>query len=513
MPDVLTAARMRAIEQEEIVSGRVSGLALMERAGAGVVAAILRHWPELGTGNRSAVVLCGPGNNGGDGFVIARLLQARGWEVTTCLLGTPDGMGPDARANHDRWLETGTVTGLTQDMTIPDGACPDVVVDALFGTGLCRPVTGPVCKVIARVQDLRRRLGVRCVAVDIPSGICADSGKALGCHMQADLTVSFHRAKIGHHLGIGGGHSVQLDVCDIGLPAGAHGKGQVRLVRTADPAFLSKTAAGQKYVHGHALVLSGGPGRTGAARLAARSALRIGAGLVTLGVPPAAQFEVAAHVTALMQVRIADADGLSNLLQDARLNALCLGPALGTGPQSRALIEAALASQRPLVLDADALTLFRAQPDDLFRMLHNQVVLTPHGGEFQRLFPDIARQLAEPARRGPAYSKVDATRAAAARAGCTVLFKGAATVIATADGKCAIHSAQYDRAAPWLATAGAGDVLAGFITGLLARGAEPMAACEMAVWLHVQCALDFGPGLIAEDIPEQLPGVLRGLGV
>ncbi|MEM6914254.1 MAG: NAD(P)H-hydrate dehydratase, partial [Pseudomonadota bacterium] len=272
--------------------------------------------------------------------------------------------------------------------------------------------------------------------------------------------------------------------------------------------------ADHKYAHGHALVLSGRPGRTGAARLAARGALRIGAGLVTLGVPPAAQQEVACQITSIMLTRVEDGAGLTNTLKDVRLNALCLGPGLGTGEREHALILAALEAKRPTVLDADALSfLFFDEADALFGQLHDQCVLTPHGGEFARMFPDIADKLNAAPTIGPAYSKVDATREAAARAGCTILFKGPDTVIAAPDGRCSINSAQYERAAPWLATAGSGDVLAGFITGLLARGFDPMPAAEAAAWLHVECARVFGPGLIAEDLPGMLPTVFRDLGL
>jgi len=263
-------------------------------------------------------------------------------------------------------------------------------------------------------------------------------------------------------------------------------------------------------------VLTGGPGRTGAARLAARGALRIGAGLVTLGVPPAAQAEVAAQVTALMLTSVTDAGGLAATLEDERINALCLGPGLGLDDHAAGLVGAVLGGghlrlTRRVVLDADALTLI-AQDDARMAALNEHAVLTPHGGEFARLFPDIAEKLGAVPDRGPAYSKVDATREAAARCGAVVVFKGPDTVIAHPDGRVSIHAATHERSAPWLATAGAGDVLAGFITGLLARGVAPMQAAETAAWLHVECARAFGPGLIAEDLPEMLPQVLRKLG-
>ncbi|RMH50756.1 MAG: NAD(P)H-hydrate dehydratase, partial [Alphaproteobacteria bacterium] len=235
-----------------------------------------------------------------------------------------------------------------------------------------------------------------------------------------------------------------------------------------------------------------------------------GAGLVTVGCPPAALIENAARLDAVMLRPVADAAALSAVLEDGRINALCLGPGLGVA-RARALLPAALGAGRAAVLDADALTAFAEDPAKLFATLHEGCVLTPHMGEFGRLFPDLRARLEAPAPRGPAWSKLDAARAAAARAGCVVLLKGADTVIADPAGRVAVVSAHYDRAAPWLATAGSGDVLAGFVTGLLARGMAPMQAAAAAAWLHVECARDFGPGLIAEDLPERLPAVLRAL--
>jgi len=220
--------------------------------------------------------------------------------------------------------------------------------------------------------------------------------------------------------------------------------------------------------------------------------------------------ECAGRLTAIMCRRCDGAGGLTDLLRDGRINALCLGPGLGVSAPTRALVAAALAARRGTVLDADALTAFESAPQALFDILHPAVVLTPHGGEFARLFPDIAERLAV---RAPGHSKVDATRDAAARAGCTVLFKGPDTVIADASGRACVNAAAYGRAAPWLATAGSGDVLAGIVAGLLARGLAPMAAAETGAWLHVEAARAFGPGLIAEDIAEMLPRVFRDLGL
>lgn len=532
MNELLTAAQMRAIEEAAIASGKVTGLELMERAGQGVVDAVLEEWPDLRHGGHRAVVLCGPGNNGGDGFVVARLLMERGWEVAVYLYGDAAKLPPDARVNYERWSGMGEVRDIA---TLGDGGLDDfraaILLDALFGTGLGRPITGLeflLRDVIDCVDGgvgkpnewgFERRPCV--VAVDVPSGMCADSGRGLypaaandlprgstqAFVSKANLTVTFHRPKTGHFVGYGPEWTGKLRVVDIGL--NGCGEAPVRLVGHYPVGKYDRYA--HKYAHGHALVLSGPSGRGGAARLAARGALRIGAGVVTVGCPPDAVVQNAARLDAVMLRPVADAAALDDMLGDARINALCLGPALGTGPREAGLVAAALAAGRATVLDADALTLL-AREGALFSALHGACVLTPHAGEFARLFPDIAAKLDAVATKGPAYSKVDAAREAAARAGCVVLFKGPDTVIAGPDGRCAINSAHYDRAAPWLATAGAGDVLAGFIAGLLARGFSPFDAACTGAWLHVECARDFGPGLIAEDLPEMLPAVFRRLG-
>ncbi len=576
MTELLTAAQMRALEAAAIASGEVTGLELMERAGKGVVEAIFEEWPELATRAHRAVVLCGPGGNGGDGFVVAWLLRDAGWAVEVFLYGDPERMPPDARVNYERWLEMGEVREWPASGDEPrrphDPWASDLIIDAIFGTGLTRPIpfTEPNIGTMLPEGDLRDERGrPRIVAVDVPSGLCADSGSVLADSdaLWADLTVTFHTAKVGHFLGEGEAQSGKINVVSIGLelariPSPLVRLGQlfvqnfrpVELVNAPVADWIDKFDAfgrqTHKFSHGHALILSGGVGHGGAARLAARGSLRIGAGLVTIGCPPSALIENAAHLNAIMLKRVPDADALAEVLADARITALCLGPGMGTGPREAALLAVALglplvpgltrdldqsdattrpegASQadrdpranpaqfpakRPTVLDADALTLL-AQNPALFAALHKDCILTPHAGEFARLFPDIAARLAEPATRGPAYSKVDATRDAAKRAACVVLFKGPDTVIADPSGRCSINSAHYDRAAPWLATAGSGDVLSGFITGLLARGFAPFDAACTAAWLHVECARSFGPGLIAEDLPEELPKVFRGLGL
>ena len=513
MTELLTAAQMRAIERAAIESGQVTGLELMERAGRGAVDAILSEWPEFVEGPHRAVVLCGPGNNGGDGFVVARLLKKRGWGVEVFLYGDPDRLPPDARVNWERWGELGSVSPLeAQSLKISRAV---LVVDALFGTGLRRPLRESLADWVEGGLLFSLRTA-RMVAIDMPSGLDGDSGRRPGrIAAPANLTITFETAKLGHFLADGPALCGKTVVAGIGLADWLDDHVRIEFLdaepvrHTEAPHRLGK-CHGHKFTHGHALILSGGVGRGGAARMAARGALRIGAGLVTLGCPPSAVIENAAHLNAIMLRPVKDAGVLAEELEDERINALCLGPGLGTGEREAALVTAALEAKRATVLDADALTLIGRDPA-LFASLHERCVLAPHMGEFARVFPDIADKLATPATDAPAYSKVDAARDAAKRAGCTVLLKGPDTVIAHPDGRAAINSAHYERSVPWLATAGAGDVLAGFIAGLLARGFGPFDAACAAAWLHVECALEFGPGLIAEDLPEMLPRVLARL--
>lgn len=579
MTKIMTSAQMRAVELAAIESGEVTGLELMERAGQGVVDAIYEHWSDIEQACQSAggssagrdlkkarwaLILCGPGNNGGDGYVVARLLRGMGWAVSVLAMGDPQKLPPDALTNYKRWKEIGSVSDLSRetfkDIANPsDGHGPDLYIDALFGTGIKRPVSGVARQVLA---DLARHAQIMAdaliVSIDAPSGLCLDSGRLLGhdggygtdTARFAGLTVAFDSPKLGHFLADGPALCGRLVVKDIGLGnwrdrildrgavmlldhprevrSGVSNPAAVALPKKSN--YQNSRRQAHKFSYGHALVLSGGSGQTGAARLAARGALRIGAGLVTLAVPPEAIAEVAQQVTAVMVRKIRDADDLSDLLQDRRLTTLCLGPGLGLTDHCAALVRAALQAKRATVLDADALTLL-ARDAGLQNLLHENCVLTPHAGEFSRLFPLLYQRWMAPkppkansdaavvansaevhgAMTGPAFSKVDAVREAAQQIGCTVLLKGQDTVIAAPSGEIGIHAAVYERAAPWLATAGSGDVLAGLITGLLAMGRSEFGAAATGAWMHAEAARSFGPGLIAEDLPEQVPTILQNL--
>lgn len=541
---LLTAQQMRDLEKEEMTAGRQSGLQLMERAGQGVVDAIFARWPKLSGGASRALILCGPGNNGGDGFVIARLLDARGWHVNVFLFGDGQKLPPDARVNHDRWTESHTVKPW-DPAAICECERPDVIVDAVFGIGLTRPLPPDVAEVLADqfCQSWPDPENILKIAVDCPSGLNLDTGTVpqnappektgsdtpLEGANSADLTVAFHCPKPGHYLAQGPSLCGAVSIVDIGLQDYARdqraaqptfGNDRARLVPQESTArwplqLIGKgNSGGHKYDHGHAFVFSGGPGRGGAARLAARAALRSGAGLVTVLCPPDALAENAAALDAVMLRSLAPQGALTEMADD-RVTAFCLGPGLGLSHGTRERVLETLAiqggdkqSRRPaVVLDADALTVFADDPARLFSATHDRTILTPHEGEFTRLFPDLALSK----RNG--RSKIDIARAAAARAGCLVLLKGPDTVITSPDGRASLHAASYDREVPWLATAGAGDVLAGLIAGLAASDAASSLhdMAEVAVWLHVEAARSFGPGLIAEDLPDQLPVVLRAL--
>jgi hydroxyethylthiazole kinase-like uncharacterized protein yjeF len=485
MLELLTAAEMAEADRRTIAGG-TPGIELMEAAGAAVAAGVARLAP---TG--PVLVVAGPGNNGGDGFVAARLLAAAGRPVTVVLHGDPDRLRGDAALARARW---GRPT-LKATLPLPPAA---LVVDALFGAGLDRPVTGAAAALVAAINA-----GPPVLAVDVPSGLHADTGRPLGVAVEAAATVTFFRRKPGHLLYPGRRLCGPVTVADIGIAAEVLAAVRPRAWENG-PALWSgaarpPSAEDHKYRRGHALVQSGPLSRTGAARLAAGAALRAGAGLVTLGSPGGALVVNASHLTAVMLRRIDTEEDLAETLAEPRISAACLGPGLGTDTAARALVSAALATPKPVLLDADAITGWADDPEGLFAALADRggpAVLTPHDGEFGRLFPDLA-ELPKPER----------TRAAAARAGAVVILKGPDTTIAAADGRLAINA----NAPPWLATAGSGDVLAGIVTGLLAQQAPAFEAACSAVWLHGAAGAVAGPGLTAEDLAPALRPVLAAL--
>lgn len=487
--DLLSVAEMGEADRRTIAGG-TPGIFLMECAGAAVADAAQR-WPG------AVLVLAGPGNNGGDGFVAARLLAGEGRPVTIALLGDRAALTGDAAQAAAAW------TGPVVPLEAADFAAADLVVDAIFGAGLSRPVDGAAAEALGKAEAS----GLPVLAVDVPSGVDGDSGAVRGRSIRASLTVTFARKKPGHLLLPGRELCGEVVLADIGIPEA--------VVEAIGPtAFTNRPALwrddlprlrvdGHKYGRGHALVLAGGIEGCGAARLAARAALRAGAGLVTLGAPAEALVAHAAALEAVMLRRADGVEGVAKLLEDTRRNAVVLGPALGVGEETAKKVARVLAAARPAVLDADALTSFSSRAKDLAALIFAQprpVVLTPHDGEFVRLF-DGMPEVFQPA------SKLERTRRAAAATGAVVVLKGPDTVVATPDGRASIA----DNAPPWLATAGAGDVLSGMIGGLLAQGMPAFEAASVAVWMHGAAAARFGPGLISEDLPDLLPPVLAEL--
>jgi ADP-dependent NAD(P)H-hydrate dehydratase / NAD(P)H-hydrate epimerase len=490
--ELLSNTEMAEADRQTIAGG-VPGIRLMERAGQAVADAVAARFH---TGSR-IVVVAGPGNNGGDGFVAARLLAARGYHVVVALVGELTRLKGDAALAANDW--SGPVIAASAEAL--DGA--HVVIDALFGAGLDRPADGLARAMIESMNVHSAPV----IAVDLPSGINATSGAVMGAAVRAALTVTFFRKKPGHLLLPGRLHCGPIAVADIGIPD--------TVLRSIAPRtyennpslwrahFPQPHDAGHKYDRGHAIVVSGPLWSTGAARLSARGALRVGAGLVTIASPREALSVNAAANLAIMVRPVDGAEELARFLADRRLNAAAIGPGVGVGEGTCELVLAVLAGERGAVLDADAMTSFAGQPQRLAQALlqRNQAtILTPHEGEFSRYFG----ALDEKTKVG---SKLERARLAARLVGAIVILKGADTVVAAADGRAAIAR----NAPPYLATAGSGDVLTGITAGLLAQEMPGFEAAAAAVWLHGEAARAFGPGLISEDLPDALPQVLRAL--
>jgi hydroxyethylthiazole kinase-like uncharacterized protein yjeF len=490
--EVLTTAEMERADRLTIAAG-TPGFALMMSAGQAVAEAAMELVAE-----GPIVVVAGRGNNGGDGFVAAAELAARGREVSVILLCERDSLQGDAASAARGWKHP--VLPFNPQAI----GRPALIVDALFGAGLNRPVKGDPYEMIEAINAS----GTPVLSVDLPSGISGTSGAVMGLAVRATETVTFFRPKPAHLLLPGRIHCGRIHVADIGIDAHVLDEIAPRTFENIPQlwqgAFPVPRIDGNKFGRGHAVVVSGDIAATGAARMSARGALRAGAGLVTLASPRGALAINASALTAVMVRPIDTAVEFGEMLTDKRLNAGVIGPGAGVGARTCDLVLTALSARRHLVLDADALTSFSDAPDRLFDAIKSlpdpQVVLTPHEGEFPRLFSDISN-------KHPLRSKLERVRAAAERCGATVLLKGPDTVVASPDGRAAIAA----NAPPWLATAGAGDVLAGMIAGMLAQNVPAFEAACIGVWMHGEAAREAGPGLIAEDLSETLPAVFRRL--
>ena len=492
MIELLTTAEMAEADRLAIAGG-IAGIELMENAGRAVADAAGRVLE-----GRRVVVVAGPGNNGGDGFVAARHLAERGYAVRVSFVGDLKRLKGDAALAADRWsgpVEEASPVSLTD--------C-DIIIDALFGAGLDREVEGLPRAMIRAMNSSH----VPVIAVDLPSGVNGTTGGTMGAAVEATHTVTFFRRKTGHLLLPGRLHCGVVEIADIGIPAS--------VLNTIKPGtfanrpvlwghvFPRPDPRGHKYSRGHTVVVSGGVSTTGAARLAGRGALRAGAGLVTIASPRDA---LTVNASASLAVMVRPVDGpaeLAEFLTDKRRNAVILGPGGGVGASMREQVRAALGAEAAVVLDADALTSFADEPAALKTLIDRRsrrdVVLTPHEGEFARLFNSLSII-------SQSNYKLEKTRLAAGFTGAVLLCKGGDTVVAAPDGRAVIT----DNAPPTLATAGSGDVLAGIVAGLMAQGMPGFEAACAGAWLHGEAANEFGPGLVAEDLPETLPRVYRKL--
>ena len=497
MLEILTPDEMAAADARAIDAGPHDGYGLMLNAGLAVAREALRRFADAPRFH----ILCGPGNNGGDGYVVARLLAEDGCRVSLWRDAAP-------RAGSDAACAAAGCPVDARPLGAFTFAPGDVVVDALFGAGLARPLEGAAAEAARRTMEA----GQRVLAVDLPSGVSGLTGRPLGEAFRAEATVTFFRKKPGHLLQPGRSLCGDVVVADIGIRpsvlAGTRARTYENLPELWAAALPRPDIDAHKYRRGHVAVASGGIASTGAARLAAMAAARAGAGAVTVVSPPAALAVNAGHLTSIMVRGAGDAAAFGAFLSQRKISAVVLGPGFGVGDRARAFVETSLAATfetgiAAVVLDADALTSFADNPQDLFDAIQARgapaAILTPHEGEFARLFPDLAAD--------DRPSKLERARQAAARAEAVVVLKGPDTVIAAPGGRAAINV----NGSPWLATAGSGDVLAGLCAGLAGQGMPAFEAACAAVWIHAEAGTSFGPGLIADDLPALLPPVLRHL--
>lgn len=487
---LLTPAQMLQAEQVSMAANAVdtAGHGLMQRAAQATAMAIQRRWQPC-----RVAVLCGPGNNGGDGYVVAHLLRQQGWSVQVFSLAPPQPTQADAAWAARQWGASTLAFSTFEPIAF------DLVVDAVFGAGLNRALSAEVERCLQACVQAQLPI----CAVDIPSGVDGGTGQLWGQAAAASLTVTFSCAKPGHFLLPGKDLCGELLVADIGLDGACLQAIDTRTWLNA-PALWGHVwpqalTSQHKYKRGHVVVL-GGKVLTGAARLAAQAAQRSGAGLVTIAAPQTVWGVYAQALQGCMVQAFADADALRAIIQEPRRNVCLIGPGAGVQDATCQAVLDSAAAGKQLVLDADALSAFAEQPQVLFDALatlaepSNQAraVLTPHDGEFARLFGHLSTALDR--------DKCAKARLAAQRAQAVVVLKGADTVVAAPDGRLSINA----NAPATLATGGTGDVLAGIVAGLLAQGMPAFEAACAAVWLHGQAAQKIGPGLIAEDLLQAL---------
>lgn len=479
---LLTAEEARNADKAAIEAS-TSGETLMENAGRAIVDLIVQEYKPC-----NVLVVCGTGNNGGDGFVTARMLKEKNWNVTLASVGNTEDIKGDAKTAQNKWNMAGGATRTFSKDLLGDAK---LVVDAIFGTGLTRDVSDAGKEAIVAINAS----ALPVVAVDVPSGIHTDSGAVMGSAIQASHTVTFVRPKPGHVLLPGKAHTGQLHVYDIGISGD---KVKPKLYLNAPALWkhllpLPKPDA-NKYSRGHTVVLGGPMQMTGASRLSAMAALRSGSGLVSIASSQDALPIYAMTLTAVMTKQVDNASQLATLLEDARISALLVGPGAGVTEKTRETTLQALKSKKACVVDADALTIFQFNTKPLFDAISGPTVLTPHEGEFERLFTTKG-------------VKTERAKEAAKQSGAVIVLKGNDTVIAAPDGRVSINA----NAPVWLATAGSGDVLAGIIAGLMGQGMPAYEAACAGAWIQGDVASRVGPGLIAEDLHSHMPATLKSL--